>query len=165
MRLHMVPQQILPSSITERRIRGHFTVAHLIITTIANIKINRPVSSGDLITARIAPRVVLTDTAGTEPVHLALLQIDVIGVKTVIKRYAGRSVLALSVGNGFWYGHSLLFREIGYIVGGALGSGRRGLEDGRGRGVGVDEVGVFAEALIRHDFIIFGSFKYTGHIY
>ena len=78
MSLHIKLLHFLMRSIKIRRISRHPASANLIIAAFVYIEVNRPVSGGELITGTIAPGRVVADPAGTVPVNLAFLQIEII---------------------------------------------------------------------------------------
>ena len=91
---------ILVSPVAEGGIGTKFTLAHLIVSTLAHIKINWPVPRKSLIARGVAEGRRVTHSAGAPEVDLALLQVDVVGVVALDDRERRRRVPALGVRDG-----------------------------------------------------------------
>lgn len=57
-------------SIAKGSIGTEFAIAHLVVATLANIEVHGSVSGSCIVAHRIAPRPVLTNSAGAVPVDL-----------------------------------------------------------------------------------------------
>jgi hypothetical protein len=113
--------------VAEGRIGSELAVAEFIVSTLADVELDGPVSSGQLIAKHIAPRVTLRNSTRAPIVNFSLLQISVVWVVTSIQGNTRRSVATLRVGDRLRERNCLLSREVSDVIGLLLGSGCGGL--------------------------------------
>lgn len=90
----MVSHHLSVGSIAEWCVCWELAVAHLVVSTLADVERNRSITSRRVVAQTITPRSWLRDTAAAPRVDLALLEIAVVWVETSDQRDTSRSVVS-----------------------------------------------------------------------
>jgi hypothetical protein len=140
-------EDVLMSSVTERRISGHLAVAELEVARLGDIKNHRAASGDNPLALAVAEGVELGVATTAPVVTLTARKEDVCGENTSVGGHGGGAVLAFLVGARLNEVHHFLVGEVSHVLhgfNGALHLG--GLEVNGGRGVHVAFVGVHFDA-------------------
>lgn len=151
------------SSIAKRCIRGHFTLAYLIIARLINIELDWSVSTYNSVAVTITHWRFYTKSTSTVVINLFFLQIHIIWIVSLINWNRSWPVFPLCILNELWHGNCLLSWKISYIIRLLFLNIIFGFKDSRAWSIWVECMSRVPKSLIRYSLKILSLLQNLAH--